>query len=202
MEPTPESTNSTWPSATSSEAMSIGRYVAWLLAAFLAAGSPAWGKVFLTVDEALELAFPGAEISEVTIFLTEAQLAQAEELAGLEISSALARAYVARNGEGEIVGTAYFDSHRVRTLPETLMIVVGTEGEVERLEIVSFKEPEDYIPNEIWYEQFLEEPLSEDLRLGREIRAVTGATLTARATTQAVRRVLAIHQVLGEGNAP
>ena len=37
--------------------------------------------------------------------------------------------------------------------------------------------------------------LDEELELKRAIRPVTGATLTARATSDAVRRILAIHDV-------
>ena len=103
---------------------------------------------------------------------------------------------------GEAGGTAYFDAHRVRTLPETLMVAVDPEGRVRRLEILSFAEPPEYIPREAWYGQFTGQPLSQDLALKRRIRATTGATLTARATTDAVRRVLAIHRVLSEGRRP
>lgn len=51
------------------------------------------------------------------------------------------------------------------------------------------------MPREEWYHQCDGEDLDDDLSLKRDIRPVTGATLTARATTEAVRRVLAIHQV-------
>jgi len=96
-------------------------------------------------------------------------------------------------------GAAYFDVHRVRTLPETLMIVVDPDGGVRQLEVMSFLEPEEYIPRRTWYDQFLRRRLGPRLRLKRSIHAVTGATLTARATASAVRRVLAIDQVLKEG---
>jgi hypothetical protein len=156
-------------------------------------------RVFLSVEEALALAFPGCEVERRTAYLTAAQLARARELAGLPIESALVHAYAARCG-GEPGGTAYFDAHRVRTLPETLMVVVNPEGRVRRLEVLSFTEPPEYLPRAAWYEQFSGQPLSEELSLKRRIHAVTGATLTARATTDAVRRVLALHQVLAEGD--
>ena len=38
--------------------------------------------------------------------------------------------------------------------------------------------------------------MNDELSMKRGIRAVTGATLTARATTDAARRVLALHHVL------
>ena len=84
----------------------------------------------------------------------------------------------------------------MRTLPETLMVVVDPQGKVARVEVLAFAEPEDYLPPGRWYGQFLGQGLSDELALGHHIRGVTGASLTARATTDAVRRVLAIHQAL------
>jgi hypothetical protein len=165
------------------------------VAAFGSLAPSAGAKVFLSVDEALALAFPGCEIDRRTVYPTEEQLARAREIAGQEIPAGVVRPYVARC-DGGYGGVAYFDTHRVRTLPETLMVVVDPGERVRRVEILSFQEPEDYIPRGPWYEQFLGEPLSEDLRLGRDIHGVTGATLTARATTEAVRRMLALHEVI------
>jgi hypothetical protein len=39
-------------------------------------------------------------------------------------------------------------------------------------------------------------PLDRELAVSRAIHGVTGATLSARAATEAVRRTLALHQVL------
>jgi hypothetical protein len=153
--------------------------------------------VLLTVEEALQLAFPGCEVARRTAFLTPEQVRRARELAGAEVPSALVIYYVANRG-GQPAGTAYFDTHRVRTLPETLMIVVDPRNRVSRIEVISFREPEEYLPRGAWYEQFLGKALDADLQLKRGIRPVTGATLTARATTDAVRRVLALHRVISE----
>lgn len=200
-----------WLSAISSSSLSgaaastpgaRGRGIA-LLGLCLALVFPGWteARVFLTVEEALDLAFPDCEVERRTVFLTEAQERQALEEAGVELASGVAYPYRA-TCSGKPGGTAYFDTHRVRTLPETLMIVVDPDGEVRRLEILAFREPTEYIPPEPWYRQFLGEELRDDLRLQGAIRGVTGATLTARATTEAVRRVLAIHRVIeGDGDS-
>ena len=54
------------------------------------------------------------------------------------------------------------------------------------------------MPRKGWYEQYEGQELDDDLALKRDIRPVTGATLTARATTEAVRRVLALHAVVAD----
>jgi electron transport complex protein RnfG len=165
----------------------------------VAAATPAGAKVFLTREEALRLAFPGASIERRTVFLTAAEQKDVAALSGGPLPSALAVAYVATK-EGRLAGTAYFDTHVVRTQPETLMVAVTPVGTIARIEILSFSEPEDYLPREHWYAQFPGRALGEELSVKRGIRPVSGATLTARATTEAARRVLALHRVL-EGRA-
>jgi FMN-binding protein len=160
-----------------------------------AAAGPVAAKVFLSAGEALHLVFGDCPVERRTVFLTADQLARARQLAGGEIKSALVNPYHAICA-GKDAGTAYFDTHVVRTLPETLMVVVDPQGKVSRIEVLSFAEPEDYLPPGRWYGQFLGNGLSGEMALGHRIRGVTGASLTARATTEAVRRVLAIHQAL------
>ncbi len=162
----------------------------------------AGATVLVSVEEALALAFPGATTERETLFLTDDQMREASELGGGELGSALVTRYAATDAGGAVIGHAYLDTHRVRTLPETLMIVVTPEGTVGRVEVVVFREPVEYMPREGWYRQYDGEELDDDLSLKGDIRPVTGATLTARATTEAVRRVLAIHRVVTVGSAP
>jgi hypothetical protein len=216
-------TRSTWRSATSSKAgdaawgargivrASRKALVAAAVLALAAVARPqaptaeaaprarAPAQVLLTVEEALKLAFPGCEIEKRTLFLTREQMELAGELAGEEIPSAIAYAYVARK-DGRLAGTAYFDAHRVRTLRETLMVVVDPARRVRRVELCAFAEPKEYAPRAPWYAQFTGRVLDDELNLKRGIRGIAGATLSARAATSAVRRLLAVHRVLEKGN--
>lgn len=152
----------------------------------------------LTQEEALRLAFPGADaVERRTAYLDEAQLARARALAGSEaqVESGVVVHYVATRA-GAPLGAAYFDAHRVRTLPEVLMIVVGTDHRVRRIEVVRFSEPPEYLPPGGWLGQFSGRALDGELSHKRGIANITGATLTARSVTAAARRVLALHQVI------
>lgn len=158
--------------------------------------SVASAKVFLSQEEALKLAFDGAAVERRTLFLTEAEQKEIATLSGGAKPSALVVAYTASR-DGKLVGTAYFDSHVVRTQPETLMVVIDPAGSIARIEVLAFSEPEEYMPRPHWYAQFPGKSLDPELSVRRGIRAVSGATLTVRATTEAARRVLAIHRVVG-----
>ena len=82
------------------------------------------------------------------------------------------------------------------------MVVVDPAGAIRRIEVLSFDEPEEYLPRPGWYAQFPGKPLDDELSLKRGIRPITGATLTARVTTDAARRCLALHRVLHPATAP
>lgn len=159
--------------------------------------APSSGKVFLTVAEALELAFPGCEVERGTIFLSKAEQATVKERAGSEPGSRIVHPYSASK-DGELVGTAWFDTHKVRTKKESLMIVVDPEGKVDRIEVLAFMEPAQYLPTGRWFEQFDGRVLDKELELSRGIKNLAGATLSSRATTRAVRRALALHAVVAE----
>lgn len=176
-----------------------GRF-AWAAVLALLVQIPAYSVVVQSQEEALQEAFPGASVERHTVFLDDRQAEQVRRLGGTKPSSRVVTYYQGIR-DGEILGTAYFDTHRVRTLPEVLMIVVGADSTVRRVAILSFLEPRDYLPSERWFEQFHGRSLGEGLSLKREIRGITGATLSSRAATQAVRRVLALHRILTAAEA-
>lgn len=151
-----------------------------------------------TPQEALALAFPGAQLTRREHVLTEAQAGRVQALARTELPSRWIVAYEARK-EGRFLGVGFFDTHRVRTLNETLMVAVSDQGRILRVEAVVFHEPQDYLAKPAWVGQFQGRALDDRLTLKGEIRPLSGATLTANAMTDAARRCLALDQVLYRG---
>ena len=178
----------------------IVRLIAGTAAAL--AATAAGAKVYLTREEALGLVFPNASVERRTAYLTDAQRREAQKLSGEEKPPAALVTYYVASKEGKPIGVAYFDAHMVRTMAETVMVAVDPAGAILRIEVLSFDEPEEYRPRPAWYAQFQGKPLDDELAVKRGIRSVAGATLTARATTDAARRVLALHRVLETGAAP
>lgn len=162
------------------------------------------GAQAVTQDEAIREAFPQADsVVRRTAYLSEAQLARARASAGrgVEIESEIVTHYVAVK-DGIPVGVAYFDAHRVRTLPEVLMIAVGTDHRIHRVQVLRFSEPPEYRPPDRWLARFVGRILDADLSERRGIDGITGATLTTRAVTSAARRVLALHAAIAPFSGP
>lgn len=156
------------------------------------------GRVYLTREEALAQAFGrDAAVTVATHWLTEEQRARAEELAGARVP-AVVHAHTAKDAQGRLLGTAYFDARTVRTHPQSLLLAVAPDGALARVAVLSFDEPEEYLPKPRWYASLAGRRLDAELQLKKGVHAVTGATLTARATVAAAREALALHQVLQE----
>ena len=177
----------------------LKRTLLGIAASVLAGAAVSAAPVYSSREEALARAFsPPATIERKTHFLTDAQRGRASRVARAKIDSSLVVAYVGRTAKG-VLGTAYFDTHIVRTMPETLLVVVRPDGTLGGIEVVAFGEPEDYLPRRRWLTLFPGRRLDPDLAVGRGLAHVTGATLTTRSIADAARRVLAIHAVIFEG---
>ena len=151
---------------------------------------PGFARVLMTQDQALASVFPAGAKRE-KFFLTPQQLAAARSESGVAFDDRLIIRYEGPGGR-----FAYFDTHRVRTMPETVMVIVKADGSIDRIDILSFDEPTDYFPKPRWIDQFRGRKLDRELALNRAIRPISGASLTGRAIVDASRKVLAIHHAL------
>ena len=156
--------------------------------------------VFHSRSEIPHLAFPDAERVEVRdVFVTAAERSEIERAAHATLESDLVSVYEGYVGD-RLLGYAMLDSHIVRTLPEALLIVLDPAGRVTTTHVMAFHEPLDYLPGPRWLRLHEGHSLSDDLRIGRDIVGITGATLSAHAVMNSVRRALAIYQVLLAGD--
>lgn len=104
--------------------------------------------------------------------------------------------YEAFRGDS-LLGIGYVETHRVRSMNETVLVTVTPAGRVGVVEILAFDEPDDYRAPRRWLDGFAGRTLSRDLRPGAALPNLGGSTLTARAVAAAVRRTLALHAAIG-----
>ena len=169
-----------------------GACVAWLALAGAAASEQS-GVV--SREEALAAVFAGSTVTADRIYLTPEQAERIAELSRNEVRTRIYARYVATRG-GAVVGRAYVDTHVVRTKRESLLVSLEADGRVRRIDVTAFLEPPEYLAPEPWRRQYEDKLLGDDLAIQRAIRPIAGATLTTRAVNAAVRRVLALDQVL------
>ena len=153
-------------------------------------------KVFASQQQALSEAFPNAtRVDRQTILLRKRDVAKIAALTGEKVAAKVVVLHLAYK-EDELLGYAHIDVHNVRTKPEAIMIVLTPMGIVRSVRILAFHEPLEYRPTDRWYAQFVGKTKEDGLRVGRDVHGVVGATLSARAAVDGVRRMLAYWEVL------
>ncbi len=160
----------------------------------LAPAVSALAHVYVMPEELLSREFQGATVERRPVYLSREQQAALSREPGLERVGRFFTFYVAKSN-GAVVGYGVFDTHRVRTKEETLFVALTPEGRVRRVEVVSFFEPEEYLAPRRWLDLLAGKTAADAFQAGRDLPAITGATLTTGAIGRTVKKVLAIHRL-------
>ncbi len=130
-----------------------------------------------------------------TIFLDDDQIGILQDKSRSQFTSQVIAYYIGLK-DGSPVGYAFFEDQIVRTKKTIAMIVLTPEGTVKNVEVLAFYEPEDYLPIERWFALFFGKKLTANLWPGKQIHAVTGATLSVHSFTLCTRRALAVFELI------
>ncbi len=176
--------------------------VAWVLL------GPSRGHalVYLTVDEALRRLIPEAEtFREVAVRLSVSQKARVERLLGTAVREETYSSWIAERA-GLVMAHAVLLNVVGKEQPITFLVAVGVDGTVRGVEVLIYRESEgSEIRSGRFIRQFVGKTLTAPLKLGRDIEAVSGATLSSRSTAYAVKKALALIETVyrtPDGDAP
>src|SRR5687768_3890294 len=118
----------------------------------LFAALTAQARELIAPEDALRAAFPGCELERAPVHLDAPLRERVARRSGIPGVPGIGFRWIARR-DGQCVGSAWFDTHRVRTLRETLLIAIDAEGKLLDVVVVAFGEPPEYLPRRKFYEQ-------------------------------------------------
>jgi Na+-translocating ferredoxin:NAD+ oxidoreductase RnfG subunit len=155
-------------------------------------GGPAYATVYLSVEQAQALLFPGATFQSDFQTLTEEQVKTIEHASGVPVRNRQLKAWRVSTG-------GWFIADEVVGKHEFIPFAFGLEkdGSVKGLEILEYREAYGgQIRNPAWRLQFVGRKPGVKFRLGKEIRNVSGATLSCKHVTDGVCRLLATYEAV------
>jgi hypothetical protein len=149
---------------------------------------------YLTVEQAQRVLFPEATgFDPRPLVLNAEQIAAVESATGVPVRSPRQRVWSVRRGGGPGGWFAVDDVIGKHELI-TYAVALSLDGAVLGLEVIEYRENYGFeIRNPAWRMQFVGKTRADALSLDRDIRNITGATLSCRHVTEGVRRLLAIH---------
>jgi thiamine biosynthesis lipoprotein len=153
--------------------------------------------VYMTEEEALSAMMPEADRFDTDArSLSAAQLEQAGTQAGRAFSESAFQFRIGRQGDA-VVGYAIALSVIGKERPITFLIGIAPTGAVLGVEVLIYRESEgSEVRHPRFMKQFARKTTADPLRLGRDIQPISGATLSSRAAVHAVRKALALFEVL------
>jgi Na+-translocating ferredoxin:NAD+ oxidoreductase RnfG subunit len=160
------------------------------------APAPASATVYLTIAAAQQALFPGARFVEHPLQLSDAQRKAIARTAGAPGYDKVQRVWEARSASDRI---GWFMVDRVIGKHEfiTYALALGADGTVRGVEILEYRESYGgEIRNPKWRQQFVGKRPGSQLRLDKDIKNISGATLSSRHVTDGVRRLLVTYQML------
>lgn len=190
--------------ATTTRSKRAGQLMAGIMLWALAMASPVFAhgdddaSVHMTKDEALEkVAFPESDrIERRTLFLEPDELKALAQRAYGKVESRLQTVYVGWKGD-RITGYAVIDTDIVRSKAATYIAVLTPEGVLREVRILAWQEPPEYEPPQRWLDRFVGRDLdNSSLRVGQDVDAISGATLSVRMLAKHMRRAVALHDVM------
>lgn len=167
-----------------------------VIPAAVAVVAPAEATVYLTVPAAQQTLFPGARFVDHPLALNDLQRKAIAKAANAPGYDRVQRVWEARASDKRL---GWFIVDRVIGKHEfiTYAVSLSTEGSVRGIEILDYRETYGgEIRNPAWRQQFVGKRFGSRLKLGADIRNISGATLSSRHVTDGIRRLLVTYQML------
>lgn len=148
--------------------------------------------VYLTVEQAQSAMFPHQALKPAFRQLQPAEAAAIRKASGVSPLSRDLRAWRAQDGGWFIVDRVVGKHEFI-----TYAVALTRDGAVRSVEILEYRETYGgEVRNPNWRQQFVGKRFGAQLQLGKDIRNISGATLSSRHVTDGVRRLLATWQLL------
>jgi Na+-translocating ferredoxin:NAD+ oxidoreductase RnfG subunit len=163
-----------------------------LSAAALAAPAAAYATTYMTATQAQAAMFPGQAMELASRTLTDAETAAIRKASGDAPLSRELKAWRAADGGWFILDQVVGKHEYI-----TYAVAIDSAGAVKDIEILDYRESYGGQVREApWRAQFTGKKYGAPLKLGGDIRNISGATLSSKHVTDGVRRVLAAYALV------
>ncbi len=151
---------------------------------------------FLTVEQAQRVFFPAADVFlEQKLDLSASQIAQIESRAHTRMRLKRYRVWEAK-AHHQSLGVVIVDEVYGKHEFITYAMAIGPDGKIVGVEILEYRESfGGGVRNRAWRAQFIGKGAADSLKLDKDVRNISGATLSCQHVTEGIRRNLALYYV-------
>ena len=169
-----------------------------LLAVALAPAAARADQVFLREADAPAALFgEGVRAARSTLALSPAELAALSQRVGRRVDQRDYPVLAVSSASGQLLGWIFVLDVVGQTLPITFAVGVRADGRVQDLQVMVYREPHgSEIRERRFRAQFAGKRLEDPILVGKDVDAITGATISSHSATYAARKALALAEIL------
>lgn len=170
-------------------------FAALIPVAALVAPAVAHAKLYVGVEQAQQLIFPGQKLILSPVALTEAQRDRMRELSSVREPFRGERVWRTAKGDWFIVDEVVGKHEMVK-----YALGINADGSIRQIEILEYVESYGYeVAEAQWRQQFVGKTAGSTLKLNQDIRNISGATLSCKHLTDGVKRLMVMHDLALKG---
>jgi len=154
---------------------------------------PAMAIRYLTKEEALRVAIPDAQtIRAEPVELTPAQRQRVHNKADHPLDSDTFVFHVGKRND-QIAGYAYITDKKGRHRPITFVVGLKPDCSVREVAIMIYREPRGFeVKEKRFLRQYHNKTIQDPIEVNRDIKNISGATISAHSVSAGVREAVAI----------
>lgn len=156
--------------------------------------SLAYGSVLMTIEDAVKSAVPGTQaVEKKVITLTEEQKSKIKSAARVSFprqSGDDVTVFIVKSGN-ETLGYIFEDTVFGKWGPIHYILALNPKGEIINVIVLDYHERRGKpVSKSSFLNQFFGKTIHDPVKLRRDINGVTGATISSRAMTDGIRKLL------------
>ncbi|HEX7674486.1 MAG TPA: FMN-binding protein [Bdellovibrio sp.] len=165
------------------------------IAAVLALMSPvvaitAHAEIYMSDEQATKIFFPTDVFKKETLTLTDEDAKKIESASGENVRNKTMTIFKSKDGNIVFIDQALGKHEFI-----TYAIGINKEGKVQGIEILEYRESYGHqVRREEWRKQFVGKDKTAPLKLDKDIKNLSGATLSSAHITGGVRRILQTYE--------
>jgi Na+-translocating ferredoxin:NAD+ oxidoreductase RnfG subunit len=176
----------------------MSKWVRWSapVVAAMTITQPVQAVQYLTIGAAQKLAFPSAtHIVEAHVVYRPADIEAIQKISGQPVRTRGEQVWKAFSGD-RLAGFFVLDYVIGKHLVIDYSVSLEADGRVRRVDILEYRESYGgEVRSESWLAQFVGKRSGSTLEVNKDIRNISGATLSSRHVTEGVKRILALYEV-------
>jgi len=146
--------------------------------------APLYAETFLTVEQARQALWADMSMVPSNVELTKAQMKAIAKASNVRVSRSRLNAWKTADGGWFIVDQVVGKHEMI-----DMAVALDAAGKVKGIEVLTYRETYgDEVKNHKWLAQFLGRGNEEYLKLDKQIKNISGATLSCRHITDGVNR--------------